>query len=87
MREYVAADFKHTGKKLHKKKAHKKAIYDANNARNRDSFAVTKSNGMLKGMDSLKDDMHRSTNLSETEDTLIDVLDDFHNGKDDLSKK
>lgn len=50
MREWSSADFTHKGKKFHRSKKSRKAIYDANNARNRDAFAVTKSNDMLKGM-------------------------------------
>ena len=50
MREYASADFNHPGKKLHKTKKRIKSVYDSNNARNRDAFAVTKSNGMLKNM-------------------------------------
>lgn len=92
MREWASADFTHKGKKLHRSKKSRKAIYDANNARNRDAFAVTKSNGMLKGLlggdlgkDTSRSDRSqtneigsKSTNLAEVEDTLITVLDHFN---------
>lgn len=74
MREYNGGDFKHPGKILHTKKKHKKSIYDANNARNRDSYSVTKSNGMLKEEKEIKNS-YKLTNINEVEDTLIRVLD------------
>lgn len=87
MREYASADLDHPGKKLHRTKKLRKSIYDANNARNRDAFAVTKSNGMLKGIDKQKagsDNVRefgmsgsKSTVLDEVENTIIAVLDDF----------
>lgn len=81
MQEYVAADFRHKGKILNKKKKQKKSIYDANNARNRDSYSVTKANGMNKPLDKVSPMQNRSTNLGETEDVLIAVLDDFNKSK------
>ena len=87
MREYASADFNHPGKKLHKTKKRIKSVYDSNNARNRDAFAVTKSNGMLKNMAGTqlgKEDINvknpgmagsKSTVPNEVEDTLITVLD------------
>ncbi len=63
-KEYINADFTHSGKRIHKKKKRikimkttgKKKEYDAarkdcedrNNARNRDAFAITKANRYLK---------------------------------------
>jgi hypothetical protein len=76
MREYISADFNHPGKILHKSKKMRKSVYDANNARNRDSYAVTKSNGMLKSADDLLiASSTRTSNLQEVEDTLIILLD------------
>lgn len=68
MREWASADFNHPGKRINKSKKSVKAIYDANNARNRDAFAVTKSNGMLKGMsgaDLGKEDNNRRNSASK----------------------
>lgn len=81
MREYVAADFNHPGAKLNKSKKSKKAIYDANNARNRDSYGVTKINGMLKDEKEINNSNNKSTNLGETEDVLIGYI-DYKNSKD-----
>jgi hypothetical protein len=95
MREYVSADFRHLGKKLNKGKKVVKAIYDANNARNRDSFSVTKSNGMLKGMNGsdlgrednkntgkeLGMSSSKTTLANPTEDALIEVLDFINSNK------
>ena len=92
MREFASADFNHPGKILNKSKKHRKSIYDANNARNRDSFSVTKSNGMLKGFNGkdlgkesnqssrkeLAMSGSRSTVMNETEDTMLAVLDHFN---------
>lgn len=93
MREYASADFTHKGKKLHRTKKKIKAVYDANNARNRDAFGVTKSNGMLKGLSVRKKDKDgnemgemgvsgaKSTVPNEVEDTIITVLDHFNEKK------
>lgn len=87
MNEYVSADFRHKGKRLHKTKKHIKRVYDANNARNRDAFAVTKCNGMLKILSrsdlGLGDTTQipsgmsgsRSTVVNELEDSLISAID------------
>lgn len=75
--EYVAADFRHE-EPLHKTKKLKKKCEDSNNARNRDSYSVTKSNNMLKGMNKKTSpilDSNRSTNLREVEETLIKIID------------
>lgn len=76
-REYAAADFKHPGKKIHRTKKLKKSVYDANNARNRDAYAVTKSNDMLKGEKDVSDGVNKvlSTNLNEVENTLVTIID------------
>lgn len=60
-----------------------KDCYDRNNARNRDSFSVTQSNGMLKGEKSILPMQGKSTNLNETENSIIDALDQW---KKDLKK-
>lgn len=46
-REYYNADFKHKGPKIFKDKEQISFRYGENNARNRDSYAITKCNGML----------------------------------------
>jgi hypothetical protein len=46
--EYVAADFRHKGKKLHTRKKQIRDINRANYARRTDAYSVSKVNGMLK---------------------------------------
>lgn len=46
-REYLNADFKHAGKKLHVKK-NRKSCYDMNNARGRDLYALHRTLYNLK---------------------------------------
>lgn len=41
--EWVNANTKHKGKKLHKTRKERKIIYDRNNRRNRDAFTKTKT--------------------------------------------
>ena len=75
--EYVSADFRHD-KPLHKTAKQRKSCEDANNARNRDSYSITKSNNMLKGItkdNSVILDKNKSTNLRETEEVLIKIID------------
>jgi len=75
--EYISADFNHPGKKIHKTKKQKKSIYDANNARNRDAYSVTKVNNLLKGEKDLANGVNKvlSTNSKEVENTLIKIID------------
>lgn len=46
-REYYNADFKHKHKKLHTSKKLKKSVYDLNNQKNRDIYALLKCRGRL----------------------------------------
>lgn len=46
--EYVAADFRHKGKKLHKRKTHIKEINASSHARRTDAYGLAKVNNMLK---------------------------------------
>lgn len=57
----------------------KKTCEDANNARNRDAFAITKANGMLKcEKEMIKgSDSNRSTKNDEVEDAIIAAIDMF----------
>lgn len=96
-REWASADFNHAGKKINRTKKSRKRIYDANNARNRDAFAITKSNGMLKSMrgvgfsvkdtDNAKESRElsmsgsKSTVPTSVEDALIAVIDAFNEKK------
>lgn len=51
--EYVNANFNHGGKKIHKTKKLKKAVYDRNNARNRDIYTKSKAQGALVPIDAV----------------------------------
>ena len=55
-----------------------KDVNDKNNSRNRDSFSITKSNNILE-YDGRKIahsyQQFRSTNVNETEDVLIEIID------------
>lgn len=95
MLEYVQADFKHPGKRLHKTKKHVKSVYDANNARNRDALAITKSNGMLKGLtnqDAGREDMvttrkqNKQIGMSGSHSTNLGEVEDTWNLLIDLKK-
>lgn len=67
---------KATGKKR-KVDVLKKDCEDRNNARNRDSYAITRSNNMLKGEKKIASGSNSvlSTNPNEVEDTLITIID------------
>jgi hypothetical protein len=67
--------------KLGKPKVYKDVVrkdcQDANNARNNDAFSITKANRFLKGENDAHDalDSNRSSNLNDTENLLIDMID------------
>lgn len=91
--EYVSANFTHEGKRIHPKKTRTKKVRttgekrkidiyrkdceDKNNARNRDSFSITKSNHTLKGQSNIKSTLEtdRKYDSNETEDMMIRILD------------
>lgn len=93
--EYYNANFKHEGKRVHKKKlatriikttkkekiydVYEKDSYDRNNKRNNDVQGINKMNSTLKEFDPKNKELHigkRSTVVNETEDALIEVLDE-----------
>jgi hypothetical protein len=89
--ESIQANFNHSGSRIHKKKIVTKKVVStgknrkfdvskteaehANNARNRDAFAVTKANNILTYSIEGTANSNKSSNLSEVEDTLITLLD------------
>lgn len=93
--EYVQANFNHEGKRLHKKKMKtkivkstgkkrkfdvgKKEVQDANNARNRDAFSVTKSNNILdycsNSKKTIENVLPKNLDPGSIEDAVIDVID------------
>lgn len=81
--EEINANFNHSGKVLNKSDKEKRTCYNRNNARNRDIFAIKKSQDMLKpekaGQKKL-DDVEFSVN--EIEDSIIDMLDKHYKLED-----
>lgn len=69
--EYVHANMKHDGKKLHKTKKLRKDCYDRNNARNRCILTKSKACGMTVSIDELEKD-----DSLEMEDQIIENLDE-----------
>jgi hypothetical protein len=95
--EYINANFTHKGKRIHlikvkerkRKKdghVHKIDVYKqqcehANNARNRDAFAMSKSNNILETYTPI--DKSADITKDQYEDELISKIDIFNNLKDD----
>jgi len=88
--EYISGEFNHPGERLHKERTvhrkvkstgkyrkfdlGKKEINDANNARNRDAFSITKANKILHGEKKMMNEQEKNVNM-KTEDSLIRLLD------------
>lgn len=51
MEESLGANLSHPGKKLHKTKAERKLVFDANNARQRDIYAQMRASGRMVDID------------------------------------
>lgn len=97
--EYIGANFDHEGPRIHPKKYKNKTVKatgrkrkvdimkkdcgDRNNARNRDSYSVTKSNDMLKEVVEVVSqfEAEREITKNDVEDTLITIL-DYKNTED-----
>lgn len=78
MEEHLNASFKNNKTDLTKTKEQKKKIYNQNNARNRDLYAISKANGLLQLESSASKREIINTHSSGynlTEDTLIDKID------------
>jgi hypothetical protein len=81
--EYNSASFKkskngnYSRKNLHRTKKQRKDCYDRNNSRNRDIFAITKANDMLKEAEKVKDYLEQKSfrDANEIENTLIALID------------
>lgn len=67
--EFIGANFKHKGPKLHKSKRQKRKCYAANNARNRCSYSKAKANH------DVIDAEPTIASVDNTEDVLIEIID------------
>lgn len=87
-KKYTSKTLKSNGQKK-KIDIYKKDCEDKNNSRNRDAYSITKVNNMLKGDEAFPaiDIDNRSTNYHDTEDALIDYLDNLSNTSKDTSKQ
>jgi len=71
--EYVNAKFDHKGKKIHKTKEQRRAIYNRNNARNRDILTKAKASGKCVELDAPK--QKKITSGEYLEEALIAKID------------
>ncbi len=91
--EYVGANIRKNKKTnrvekghVHRKNAHVKAIYDANNRRNNDVHSVTKINGLLSDIHSYEDGWYIH-NAELTEKAMHQSIEDKMNEDQVLSKE
>lgn len=87
--EYVNANLKHKGKKLHKTKKLKKDRYDANNARNRCIMTKAKASGKLDYSEDIQDKLDSlNTRFQNPEEHLLfkeeiqELIQNFNDLKD-----
>lgn len=71
--EYVNAKFDHPGKKIHRKKEQRRAIYNRNNARNRDVLTKAKACGKYVELDAPK--QNKISSGEYLEEALIAKID------------
>lgn len=71
--EYVCANLKHPGKKLHRKAHHKKAVYKKNNSRNKCILTKEKAKGNIAYLEDLKTEERLNNDF---ENDLIDRIDE-----------
>jgi hypothetical protein len=81
--EWVNAKFDHKGKKIHKQVEQKRAIYNRNNARNRDILTKAKACGKYVEMDNPKS--KKILDKQQIEDIIIYKIDEEKQTK--LKKK
>jgi hypothetical protein len=77
-REYINADFAHRHTRHYKSKKQRKAIYDANNARNRDLYGIYKWTGELYTCASLN---NYEAKLKHSDISILDLLDKIDEAK------
>ena len=73
--EYINANLKHNGKKLHKKKKEKKICYDNNNSRNRCEYTKAKAQNKLETMETFYKEKKRDLRYESFEDDVVDKID------------
>lgn len=76
--EWINSDLRHKGKKFHKTKKERSLIYGMNNARNRDSYALTNSVGLLKDASYMPE--QTISNPEEIENAIIAIIDGDETG-------
>lgn len=85
--EYVNANFNHKGKPIYTEVEDKRAIYNRNNARNRDILTRSKASGQYVAIDdpnTQKDALEGSLiKQNEVEDEVVNNLELFINETDD----
>lgn len=77
MEGHLHANINKENRKMFKRKKDRKAVYDANNARNRDTTAITKQSGYLLnyGNMSIVIEENQEVKKDGYEDAVIEVLD------------
>lgn len=92
--EYLGANFKHPGKKMHKRKREQRELYNNNNARNRCAYGTSKVTGSVINYDfnELHELIEGQQSVNETnylEEALIEFIDSktATNAPDESSEK
>lgn len=80
--EYIHGSFEHNRKDLHKTKKSKRECYNRNNARNRDLYTISRTNGWIANVDASANEIENQQFRDNTEDNLITLL-DLKNSKKD----
>lgn len=78
--EWLGANFKHPGKKIHKGDAARKEIYNRNNARNRDLLGQARAQNKLMNSEVVKEmlekeELTQNVNPDDIENALIEYID------------
>lgn len=84
--EYVNANMNHDGKKIHNTKKLKRDCYNRNNSRNRCIWTKAKASGSGVNLESI-DNSEKKKLSANSENELLEKLDNFQNRKNKSSKK
>lgn len=72
--EYINANFKHDGKKIHTKKEHELDSYNRNNSRNRCIFTKSKASGSMVYINELLNSGNKNKGINEEETKIINYI-------------